>query len=92
MKFYKKQRKYYCGIDLHARKMYVCIIDSKAKVKVLKNIKAGPEIFLDLIFPSLDDIVVGVECVFCWYWLWPQSLLHQRGRKLALTNNMCPEA
>jgi hypothetical protein len=25
MRFYKGQHKYYCGIDLHARKMYVCI-------------------------------------------------------------------
>ena len=29
MRFYNQQHKYYCGIDLHARKMYVCIIDQK---------------------------------------------------------------
>jgi hypothetical protein len=22
-----------------------------------------------LIFPFLEDIVIGVECVFCWYWI-----------------------
>ena len=27
MRFYNQQHKYYCGIDLHTRKMYVCIID-----------------------------------------------------------------
>ena len=31
MKFYTKQHKYYCGIDLHTKKMYVCILDAKAK-------------------------------------------------------------
>ena len=39
MKFYSLQHKYYCGIDLHARKMYVCIINHKGKVKVHMNIK-----------------------------------------------------
>ena len=49
--------------------MYVCIIDYKGKVKVHENINTDPEVFFDLIFPFLDDLVVGVECVFCWYWL-----------------------
>ena len=31
--------KYYCGIDLHARKMYVCILDQKGKIKFHENIK-----------------------------------------------------
>jgi transposase len=49
--------------------MYVCIIDTRDKVKVHQNIKTDPELVFELIFPYLDDIVVGVECVFCWYWL-----------------------
>lgn len=67
MRFYKKQHKYYCGIDLHARKMYVCILDKKGKTRVHQNIKTDPEMFFELIFPYLDDVVVGVECVFCWH-------------------------
>jgi hypothetical protein len=27
MRFYTKQHKYYCGIDLHTKKMFVCIIE-----------------------------------------------------------------
>jgi len=69
MRFYNQQHKYYCGIDLHARKMYVCILDQKGKMKVHKNINTDPELFFELIFPYIDDIVVGVECVFCWYWM-----------------------
>ncbi|WP_185066994.1 hypothetical protein [Vibrio ponticus] len=30
MRFYKNQHNYYCGIDLHARLLYVCILDSLA--------------------------------------------------------------
>ncbi len=39
MKFYTKQHNYYCGIDLHARSMYLCIIDSNNQVKFHKNVK-----------------------------------------------------
>lgn len=69
MKFYNKQHKYYCGIDLHARKMYVCIIDEKGKVLVHQNIKTDPEMLLKLISPYLNEIIIAVECVFCWYWI-----------------------
>jgi len=67
MRFYTRQHKYYCGIDLHARKMYVCIIDHRGKTKVHKNIKTDPELFFELVFPFIEGVVVGVECVFCWY-------------------------
>jgi hypothetical protein len=33
MNFYTKQHKYYYGIDLHAGKMYVCILDQRGKVR-----------------------------------------------------------
>ena len=29
MRFYTKQHRYYCGIDLHARSMDVCIRDTR---------------------------------------------------------------
>ena len=69
MKFYTGNHKYYCGIDLHARKMFVCILNNLGKTMLHKNIKTDPQIFFELIFPYLDDIVVGVECMFSWYWV-----------------------
>jgi transposase len=77
MKFYTKQHKFYCGIDLHARKMYVCILNDKGKVQVHNNIKTKPELLLELIAPYVEDIVIGVECVFCWYWLADLCQAHQ---------------
>jgi len=47
MKFYNHQYQYYCGIDLHARKMYVCILGQKGKPMVHENIKTDPELFLN---------------------------------------------
>ncbi|MCJ7618218.1 MAG: hypothetical protein MUO43_16945 [Desulfobacterales bacterium] len=43
MKFYTKQHNYFCGIDLHARSMYVCILDSKGEVFFHKDINTRPD-------------------------------------------------
>ena len=67
MKFYNQQHQYYCGIDLHARKMYVCIHNQKGKTVVHENINTDPEMLFELIFPYLDDVGGGGECVFCWH-------------------------
>jgi transposase len=69
MKFYVKQHKYYCGVDLHARSMYVCIIDEKGTIVKQKNMNSGPDEFLGFIGPYREDIVVAAECMFAWYWL-----------------------
>ena len=65
MRFYNQQHKYYCSVDLHARKMYVCILNRKGKVLVHQKIKTDGELFFELIFPFIKDIVVGVKCDFC---------------------------
>jgi hypothetical protein len=31
MRFYTQAHRYYCGIDLHARWMYLCILDPKGR-------------------------------------------------------------
>jgi len=69
MKFYTEQHKYYCGVDLHARSIYVCIIDQKGVIVKHKNIDATPEDFLGIISKYRKDIVVAVECMFTWYWV-----------------------
>jgi transposase len=69
MNFYTQQHKHYCGIDLHARAMYVCILDPQGTKLVHKNLPTTPEAFLRVIAPYREDLVVGVECIFTWYWL-----------------------
>jgi len=69
MNFYTQQHKHYCGIDLHARAMYVCILDQTGTKLVHKNLPTTPEAFLRIIAPYREDLVVGVECIFTWYWL-----------------------
>lgn len=69
MKFYTKSHRYYCGIDLHTKMMYVCILDTEANILIHKNIPTEEKAFLALIKPYRDDLIVGVECIFSWYWL-----------------------
>src|SRR5215831_17838206 len=69
MRFYTKQHPFYCGIDLHARTMYVCMLDHHGESLLHRNMPARPETFLKAIAPYRDDMVVAVECIFTWYWL-----------------------
>jgi transposase len=69
MRFYTKQHRFYCGIDLHARTMYVCILNGDGEILLHRNMKAAPEPFLQAIAPYRADLVVCVECIFTWYWL-----------------------
>ena len=69
MRFYTKQHQFYCGIDLHARTMYLCILNREGEILVHRNMPAGPEPFLKTIAPYRTDLVVCVECIFTWYWL-----------------------
>ena len=69
MRFYTKQHHAYCGIDLHARSMYVCILNQDGEIMLHRNMKANPEPFLKAIAPYREEMVVAVECIFTWYWL-----------------------
>jgi len=69
MRFYTQQHKHYCGIDLHARMMYLCILDAAGAVLLSRNIQCNPKAFLSTVRAFRDDLVVAVECMFTWYWL-----------------------
>ena len=69
MRFYTQQHQYYCGIDLHARSMYLCILDQNGAIVLHRNMAAAPEPFLRAIAPYRTDLAVAVECIFTWYWL-----------------------
>jgi transposase len=69
VRFYTKPHKFYCGIDLHARTMYLCVLNQEGEVLLHRNMKAAPEPFLKAVAPYRDGLVVAVECIFTWYWL-----------------------
>ena len=69
MNFYNNMHPYYCGIDLHARILYVCIMDQDGNICVHKEISADANKLQQLLEPYIGNIVVGVECMHCWYWV-----------------------
>ena len=69
MRFYTETHQHYCGIDLHARTLYVCILDREGQILLHRNLPCDPERFLRTIAPYREDLVVAVECMFTWYWL-----------------------
>ena len=69
MRFYKTAHQYYCGVDLHTKQMYCCIVDSSGNTLAHVNLKTEPDSFLSLVEPYRQDLVVAAECIFSWYWL-----------------------
>src|ERR671922_1052528 len=82
MRFYTKQHPLYCGIDLHARTMSLCILSQDGEVMLHRNMKARPDALLKAIAPYRDDLVIAVECMFTWYWL--ADLCAQEGMPFVL--------
>src|SRR5262245_2328071 len=69
MRYLSQTAASYVGVDLHARTLYVCVLDQAGAVRLSRNLPAKPEPFLAAIAPFRPDLLVGCECVHCWYWL-----------------------
>ena len=70
MRFYNATpQRFYAGIDLHARTMHVCVLDHDGNVVLDRNLPCHFPTLLQAIAPFRDGIVIGVECMFGWYWL-----------------------
>lgn len=70
MKYYTSTTQFNCGIDLHSRQMYVCLMDPSGKKLLHFNIKDNDfDFFLKRIEPYRHSLTVCCECTFNWYWL-----------------------
>ena len=70
MKYYCTTTEFNCGIDLHARQMYVCVMDRQGRKLVHCNVRNNDfQYFLKLIQPYRHSLTVCCECMFGWYWL-----------------------
>jgi transposase len=69
MRFYTKQHQFYCGIDLHARLLAICIVDQAGSIVLQTQIPADKQLLLQTLAPYRPDVVVAVECLFAWYWV-----------------------
>ncbi|MCL4837011.1 MAG: IS110 family transposase, partial [Thermoanaerobaculia bacterium] len=69
MRFYFRSHAFTCGVDLHVRALYLCVLDGSGQIVLHRNLPCKPGAVLEALAPFRDDLVVGCECIFCWYWL-----------------------
>jgi transposase len=69
MRTYNTTHSHYCGVDLHARTLFVNVLDHTGATRLECELPASPAAFLDAVGPYRDGLVVGCECMFAWYWL-----------------------
>ena len=63
MRFYNRQHHHYCGIDLHVKTMYICILDATGQVLV-ERVEGGVEGLVEAVTGEgltfgIDDLLVG---------------------------------
>ena len=77
MRFYNSPHQFYCGIDLHARLLAICIFDKAGQVVLQTPIPAEKQLLLEVLQPFQPDVAVCVECLFAWYWVADLCAEHQ---------------
>jgi transposase len=60
---------YFCGIDLHARSMFVTVMNKAGEVLFRRDMPNDFKVFLKYMQPYLGSLAVGVESTYNWYWL-----------------------
>ena len=70
MNLHRTQTEFNCGIDLHAKSMYICVMNRDGDILVHRNIRNNDfDYFLKVVDPYRHDLTVACECTFNWYWL-----------------------
>ena len=63
MRYYTGQHQHYCGIDLHAAILYVCILDAAGEIRVHRNVKSNGVHLRRLgSFPGLTSGPLAFQC------------------------------
>ncbi|GAB4381535.1 MAG: hypothetical protein Kow0042_32050 [Calditrichia bacterium] len=69
MESYPIQAKYYCGVDMHSRTSYLCVLNKTGDILLKRNIPNNFAIFKQNVLPFLPGLAVGVESTYNYYWL-----------------------
>ena len=60
---------FYCGIDLHAKKSQLCIIDKDGKKVKEGNLNNDLSLILEFLEPFGKDVHIVIESTINWYWI-----------------------
>lgn len=70
MNLHQTQTEFNCGIDLHAKSMYICLMNLEGKILLHQNIRNNDfDYFLKLVDQYRHSLSVACESTFNWYWL-----------------------
>ena len=59
MRYAKINADYFCGIDFHARTMYVCVMSKMGEIVFQRNMKNDFKLLLQVLETHLSSIAVG---------------------------------
>jgi len=60
---------FYCGVDVHSKRSYICVLDNTGKQHLSRNIVNNFDNFKEILDPFSTKIVVGCESTYTYYWL-----------------------
>src|SRR5262245_27615017 len=61
--------RFFAGVDLHARSLFLVVLDTDGQARFARSLPAQPEPFLRAVQPFRAGLLVACECVHPWYWL-----------------------
>ncbi len=68
--YHKPNHPFICGVDLHSRMIYICIINQNKEILIHRPIKENcTETFKKVLKPYLGKIAISAEACFPYYWL-----------------------
>ena len=63
LRFYKQQHQFYCGIDLHAMSMHICVVNQTGEVLVHRNLPTYKFVFGNVTWHCNDGHLTLHGCV-----------------------------
>jgi transposase len=69
MQYRKIHAEFYCGVDVHPKKSYLCILDKSGEKRLGLNLKNNFDNFKETVNPFLPNLAVGCESTYAYYWL-----------------------
>jgi transposase len=61
--------RFYAGVDLHARALFLVLLDQQGQTRYARNLPAAPQPFRKALQPFRPHLLVACECMPSWYWL-----------------------
>jgi len=69
MRYAQVNTTYYCGVDLHAKEMYITVMDKMGTPLLQQKMPNHFETFKQYLQPYLPDVAVAAESTCFYYWL-----------------------